>query len=373
MKVTTRLGGQGAEPGEDAGSAGGGQPNRNGVLALMALALILIAAFFQLSPSMSTKVVSEVSSLLATTLQSTTSNSTSQTFHVYAPLIVNGSANVAYPSNYKTLADYTLNLINQDRANFSLPPVSLSGNKAGQQHANSMLTFAYFSHYDTQGFKPYMRYSLLGGLGAVAENVAYISWESDHFTSTTAVESSISALEHAMIYNDSQCCNNGHRLNIINPLHNRVSLGLAFNGTTLYFVEEFENYYIDMNFSVSKSYTVTMTGPLVLPFGRVSQVYVTYDRAPASETAVQLNSGPKEYDPGILVGGVLPPCSEACTAYASGITVRAEIWQVTSAQVDFTFDLGRFIQVYGNGVYTIYMLTGADTSTALTSISVFVG
>lgn len=372
MKVATRHRRLGAEPGQDAESQGVGRPRWEGVLALMAVALVLLAGFLQLSPSLSGAITGEISNLLSTAERSTTSNSTSQTFNVYSPLIVNGAANVTYPADYNELAQYTLGLINQDRANFGLPPVTLGTSEAGQQHANSMLKYDYFSHYDTQGLKPYMRYTLLGGVGAVSENVAYITWVGNHFTRAAAVENSVNSLEHAMIYNDSLCCGNGHRLNILNPLHNRVSLGFSYNATTLYFVEEFENYYINLDFTISKSNSATMTGPVVLPFASVSGILVTYDRTPAPETAAQLNAGPKEYGPGTLVGGVLPPCSQGCTVFASGVTVRAATWIVDSAQVDISFDLTRFIQAYGAGVYTVYIVTGADTGTALTSISVFV-
>ncbi|MDV3293669.1 MAG: CAP domain-containing protein [Nitrososphaerales archaeon] len=372
MKVATRPGRQGAGPDQDASSPSAERPRREGALVLMAVALLLLVGFLQLSPSLSGRITSEISNLLSTTERSTTSNSTSPIFSVYSPLIANGAANVSYPAYYSELARYTLALINQDRANFSLPPVSLGDSKAGQQHANSMLKYGYFSHYDTQGFKPYMRYTLLGGLGAVSENVAYITWVGKHFTTAATVENSISTLEHAMVYNDSLCCSNGHRLNIINPLHNRVSVGFGYNDTTLYFVEEFENHYVNLSFTISKSYSVTMAGPVIFPFASVNAIYVTHDPAPVPETAAQLNAGPKEYDPGTLAGGVLPPCSQGCTVFASGVTVRAAAWVVNSAQVDISFDLTRFIQAYGAGVYTVYMVTGADTSTALTSISVFV-
>ncbi len=358
--------------GADVGSGVEQPPRRESVLVLMAVALLLLAGFLQLSPSLSGAMTSEISNLLSTTTRSNVNNSTSLIFNVYSPLITNGAANVTYPANYDVLAQYTLGLINQDRANFSLPPVSLGNSEAGQQHANSMLKYGYFSHYDTQGFKPYMRYTLLGGLGAVSENVAYITWVGKHFTAAASLESSISTLEHAMVYNDSVCCNNGHRLNIINPLHNRVSLGFGYNDTTLYFVEEFENYYANMSFTISRSYSITMAGSIIIPFAGIKVVYVTFDHTPVPETAAQLNAGPKEYDPGTLVGGVLPPCSQGCTVFASGVTVRAATWVVDSAHVDISFDLTRFIQANGPGVYTIYMVTGADTSTALTSISVFV-
>jgi hypothetical protein len=236
-----------------------------------------------------------------------------------------------------------------------------------------MLKYDYFSHFDTQGFKPYMRYTLLGGVGAVSENVAYISWKDYHFTGTGTVESSISTLEHAMMYNDSICCNNGHRANIINPLHNRVALGLAYNRTSLFFVEDFENYYIDLSYNVSKAYVFSMSGTVLAPIEALTQVYVTYDGSPAPETPAQLDAGPTEYSAGDLMGGVLPPCSQSCNVFAAGVTVHATVWQATPESVDIAFDLSRFIQVYGAGVYTVYLLTGEDTGTALTSISVFVG
>ena len=56
------------------------------------------------------------------------------------PQIQNGgSAQISYPSNYATLANYTLGLINQERQSFGLGNVSLSQIQSAQQHADSML------------------------------------------------------------------------------------------------------------------------------------------------------------------------------------------------------------------------------------------
>ena len=63
----------------------------------------------------------------------------------------------------ESLYNYTLSLINNDRAQFGLLPVTLSNELSGQQHAESMLNNHYFSHWDTYGLKPYMRYTLSGG------------------------------------------------------------------------------------------------------------------------------------------------------------------------------------------------------------------
>jgi len=342
------------------------------LIALVAVALILVVGFLSLSPSWKGTFEKEISSLIARTASTTAENTGAETFTIYSPLIANGVANIAYPSAYATLSNYSLRLINTDRSTFNLLPVTMSDSKAGQQHADSMLKYGYFSHFDTQGYKPYMRYTLLGGLAAVSENVAYISWAGTHFTSVKSVEDSINELENAMMYNDTACCANGHRMNILNGLHNRVSIGVAYTASTLYFVEDFENYYANMNFSVSKSYAVTMTGSLVSPPGQITQIYVTFDHTPTAETPAQLSAGPREYDPGLLIGGVFAPCTSICPVLAKGITVRATGWSLTPTQLSIAFDLSRFVQSYGAGVYTIYTVTGADTSTAITSISVFV-
>jgi len=347
-------------------------PRTEGVLALIALALLLVAGFLLLSSSTSNTIASEITAVLASSESSAAANSTLGGMSLYSPLIANGAANITYPSEYKTLASFTLNLIDLDRANQSASPVSLGTNQAAQQHADSMLKYDYFSHFDTQGFKPYMRYTLLGGVGSVTENVAYITWTGNHFTSVSSVEGSISLLEHGMMYNDSLCCNDGHRLNIVNPLHNRVAIGLAYNSTSLYFVEDFENYYINLSYNVSSSYQFSMNGSFVAPVANPGQVYVTYDGTPSAQTAAQLDAGPKDYNPGYLLGGVLPPCNGSCSQFETGVTVRATVWQVTPQSLDIAFDLTPFIRLYGAGVYTVYLLTGADTGTALTSISVFV-
>jgi len=349
-----------------------GGPRIEGALALMALALLLVAGFLLLSPSATDTIASDITKILYSVQTSGATNSSFNTFTVYSPLITNGAANVSYPTDYKTLASFTLSLINQDRANQSAAAVTLGTNQAAQQHADSMLKYDYFSHYDTQGFKPYMRYTLLGGVGAVTENVAYINWPSTHFTSSGPVESSVALLEHGMMYNDSVCCNNGHRLNIVSPLHNRVAIGLAYNSTTLYFVEDFENLYANLSYSVSKSYQFAMNGSFLASLSSPSEVYVTHDGTPSAKTSAQLDAGPSEYDPGNLVGGVLPPCSFSCPTFSSGTTVRADVWQVTPQSLNIEFDLSPFIRVFGPGVYTVYLLTGPDTGSAITSISVFV-
>ena len=372
--------GSGSAPESAEGGQPGPKPGSRKVVPLTIAALVLIAAFIFALPTILREGSNFLSHLTTVTVDHPPTSTTG--YATASPLIQGGAANITYPSDYSVVAAYAVDLINADRANTSLSPVplspvplspvTLSPSMAGQQHANSMLHYGYFSHYDTQGFAPYMRYSLLGGRGAVEENIAYIYNYPPQFTSTSAVEDAIKALEHEMINNDFDCCMNGHRDNILNSLHNRVSIGIAYNGTNIYFVEDFENYYINLDFVFSNTYYVTMTGAPLKSGISPNSIYVTYDNPPSAQTAVQLTNGPREYGPGNLTGGVLPPCTIGCPAFQHGITVYADTWKFTPTQVSVAFSLQEFIQRYHEGVYTIYLVTGSNTFTAITSISVFV-
>lgn len=365
---------------------------------LIVVALVLLAGFVVAAPYLSselkqgysilsgltstespTQTTTVVGPSTTTTTPAVQCSSVVSVRSLAAPDIRNGSANIAYPPDYCTLASYALSQINADRAANGTGPVTLGYNQAAQQHADSMLYYGYFSHFDTQGYKPYMRYTLLRGLGADFENVAYFSYSISHFTSTSAVEDAVKTLEHSMVYNDSACCANGHRYNILDPLHNRVSIGVAYNSTYVYFDEEFENDYLALNFqttgaSASNPYYVTMTGSVTQQVAAPNSIYIAFDGTPAAETRTQLNNGPHEYGPGTLVGGVTPPSGVLgdCPQFTTGTTVCADTWKFTSTTVDIAFSLSQFVKNYGPGVYTVYLITGTSTSSAITSISVFV-
>jgi uncharacterized protein YkwD len=349
--------------------------------AVLLVLLIVVGGIAVVSPGLPGKLLNDFSSLLGnigsqipqTTNSSVSTSQSGLSYTVYSPTINGtGGSTITFPADYGTLANYTLSVINQDRASYGLAPVTLSPIKSGQQHANSMLYFGYFSHIDTQGYKPYMRYSLLEGVGSMEENIAYEAWTGPHYTTISAVQQTLKQLEYQMMYNDSTCCNNGHRDNILTSLHNRVSIGIAFSLTTVYFVEDFENYYISLKFSVNPSHIVQFSGtPLKSP--QTLDVAVYFDPTPTGETAAQLNAGGHEYDAGNVVGGVFPPCTIGCSYFANAVTVYANTWTVSSTQVDIQFPMDKFIQADGAGVYTLYLLTGNSTNSSLTSVSVFIG
>lgn len=338
-------------------------------VALLAIVLIVIIAFFSLP------------NLLSLTSIITPGNSTSTYTLTYSTLsgtaANESSIEITYPSAYNILANYALSIINQNRTASGLSNLTLSPIPSGQQHADSMLRYDYFSHWDTQGYKPYIRYTLLNGTGYVEENVAYEYTSLPSFVTVQSVEKAMNDLQWQMMYNDSTCCNNGHRDNILSSFHNRVSIGIAYDSTHVYFVEDFENYYINMTTPVqAQSGSVVLEGNTFESLNP-SSILIFYDAIPQPLSAQTLNTvynGP--YTPGTFVGGVTPPCNlilGGCSQFSSGVTVRATTWKVNSASLDIQFSLVPFIQKSGNGVYTVTLVQGEQNNPDfLTSISIFV-
>jgi uncharacterized protein YkwD len=294
------------------------------------------------------------------------------------------SLTISYPPNYNALVNYSLGLINSDRAKFNVSAVTLSPILSGQEHAYSMYEYGYFSHWDVQGYKPYMRYSILNGTGAVEENVAFENTTGDFgtFTNLQTEENAIFQLEHDMVYNDYQCCQNGHLYNIINPYHNRVSIGIMFNAYVFYFVEDFENYYVNLNTPIfnASNENVILQGSPITPV-HPDSVIVSYDPLPTAINASVLNSQyQRPYDEGTFLGGAIPcPNGLVCRQFggSNAITVKPTTWVVSNSSINIVFSLQRFIAEEGSGVYTIYLTqntfsNNSNDTESLTSLSIFI-
>ena len=127
---------------------------------------------------------------------------------------------------------YMLSLINTDRQSNNLQNVSLSSVDSGQRHADNMLANHYFSHWDTQGYKPYMRYTLVGK-GAVGSKIC-----AAQLGSYSNLKDALKQMEWNMM-NDDAASNWGHKDNILDPTHNKVSIGIAYDGSNIYGVQDF--------------------------------------------------------------------------------------------------------------------------------------
>ncbi len=258
--------------------------------------------------------------------------------------------------------NYALSLINADRQQNGVQNVTLSSIDSGQLHAEDMLKNNYFSHWDLNGYKPYVRYTLAGGKGAVDENIAAtLGYYSN-------LRKAIANNEWQMMNNDAQW-NWGHRDNIIDSLHNKVSIGIAYDSNNVYFVEDFENDYITWNVLDVNNDQVTMQGTIQKQGSTIQSVAIFHDNITAL-TVAQMNSAPYNgsYDPGTYVGLALPPRWEAPGA----ITITADSWNQNGSDFQISFSLLKATSAYGKGAYTLYVEIGSSTADALTSYSILI-
>ena len=168
------------------------------------------------------------------------------------------------------LRSFALSKINDDRSNYGLAPLIMSNNTAAQIHADEILKTKTLSHLSVEGFKPYMLYSLYNGTGYVQQNVGQISYvlpDNDkkfHQVSDLCYDhtkfycpvidkyDAITELQHSMMYDDLQCCNDGHKNNILNKYHTHVSIGIAYNEYYFVIVQNFENHYLSPDLKIKK-------------------------------------------------------------------------------------------------------------------------
>lgn len=259
------------------------------------------------------------------------------------------------------LVNYALSLINIDRTTHGLSNVSLSPIESAQEHAEDMLEHNYFSHWDTNGYKPYMRYTLAGGKGAVTENIA---WQ--YSSGSLDVKEAIKNLEWSMVYDDAES-NWGHRDNILDPFHNRISIGIAYDNHNVYYVQDFEDNYIEWStFMNIDDGEVTLSGSFGIRQLSIESINIFYDPLPTNLTSDQLNSFYSGgYSQGTFVGMALPPNYES----VEGITITAQTWIQTDNNFQIRFDLSQAFNVYGRGVYTLYLQSDSDSYHYLTSYS----
>jgi uncharacterized protein YkwD len=277
------------------------------------------------------------------------------------------------PGPASDLELYALQRINEDRAAAGLSPVSLSRNAAAQIHAEDMLKTRQISHWLTSGEKPYIVYSRLGGLGAVSQNVATSGYLDDddydgcssgaYICNVTNPYSEIDRSEYLMLYEDKECCNDGHRDNILDPHHTHVSIGVAYDDYFFAFVQNFENQYAQWIRPIARDVTndVSMAGFFAnnrdansdndLDFYTIT---VTYD-APPTPAAYQANKDRQGYGAGDLLAVVVPPAAPG-TFYvkpADYDIIEAKDWSKEATGFDIRFSLQGLIDAHGKGIYTV--------------------
>jgi len=354
---------------------------------------------------------SNSSTLSSSEVASSQSTSTAQSTYIGNwlsddPSFVNGSSKIDYPPDFAALKNYTLGLINADREAAGLALVTLSTVPSGQQHADSMAHYGTIGHWDVQGYKPYMRYTLLGGTGYVAENVdqGYCtnSPVSDAEVilapcSIQTIENGIAGGEYSFMNRDVACCNNGHRDNILGAQHNRVSIGIAYSAVTdtIYLVEDFEDALISAESLQVSGGVITLSGltqqdltgwtsnssgaeigvyfdptPTAIPTSElITNVSCDQYSELSEPPACQYQGG---YNQGTLVTTVLAPCPPGYTCSSTGGFSFAQTWSQSAGSFSISISLAGLDSSNGPRVYTIYLWPNGDKMEPITSLSVFV-
>ncbi len=261
------------------------------------------------------------------------------------------------------LYQYALQLINQDRASKGLGPVQLDeNNQAAQTQADDMLRVNQLSHWMSTGEKPYVSFTRFGGYGYVAQNAAGgpkyndIAGCIDGTYSCDPVDAKeeIKNSEWQMMYNDSNVkIPWGHRDNILDKHHTKVSIGVAYDQYSFYMVQNFENNYIDYTIPISENNgIVSFAGNL--ESGALYAIGVFYDPLPTNALYEQhKNDG--FYDQGNqLVIVESPPQGNYYIPPSNNTFEVANNWGQQGNIVDVSFDISPFVTKAG--VYTVYVM-----------------
>lgn len=264
------------------------------------------------------------------------------------------------------LKQYALERINEDRKQYGLPPVDLSNNVAAQAHADDLYKTKYHStHWTSDGMKPYMRYTVYGGDGAVAQNVhagqVYFEDDIERCESGNAecekvdIMKQIYESQYVMMYEDKECCDDGHRYNILDPHHTHVSIGIAYHDYYFAYVQNFENIYIEYDNPIEEnSGYVELSG--TIHSGKLYGIRVYYDEIPTIDVYNKFRDE-NGYSYGDFIAAIVEPAGIGYYyKQPSDYTlIEAKQWKIEGESFDLEFNL-RSLMSDKDGVYTLVIL-----------------
>ena len=190
-----------------------------------------------------------------------------------------------------------LELINMHRKKHHKQPVELdihacrSANKTAQDAALNK----YMGHWDSQGKKPYHRYALDGGDAHVSENASGVE-STDFFKQDIDEMISLMKENHMLMYNERPPFD-GHRLNILDPYHNKLGLGVAYDSSSFCYYEEFINDYLTKSSTKLQNGEVSMLFTIPDQFNLVG-ISISYDKPFKPMTRKELNTKTSYLDEG---------------------------------------------------------------------------
>ena len=301
--------------------------------------------------------------------------------NIPTPLAEETTATRLTDSELDELRRYAVALVNRDRADQDLPPVTLGSNRAAQLHAEDMLENDYLGHWWSDGRKPYMVYTQTGGNSYVSENVASSGWtlrkwEENRCNSflvncrVSPPKEAIQRAEWSMVYDDAHS-DWGHRDNILGASHRLVNIGIAVNDRRTVFVQHFEggDVAVDNPPEISADGTLSLTlTKLVNGIDIGSVVTVYYDPTPSPKSAKEIDA----LDRYCVGGGFTTACGEPVARilkppgpglHYSNLdydVVVADYWRETDTGFEFTAQAGSSLAK--PGVYTFVVWLDAGDS-----------
>jgi len=139
---------------------------------------------------------------------------------------------------YDAVRQALLQAVNSDRVAAGRKPVEFDRKLSdlGDEHCWAMLRGGYVSHWSSDGLKPYHRYSLAGGAGYHAQNVAWRR-SSAGFADPERARAEALLSHEAMMA--ERAPNDGHRRTILDERATLLGIGVAIEGECLAFTHEF--------------------------------------------------------------------------------------------------------------------------------------
>ena len=167
--------------------------------------------------------------------------------------------------------------------------MTLNNNEASQKHADAMLKHGFVGHWGLDGLMPSMRYTLAGGTNYMKENTSGVrgirdaDWGPQY--RKRGWRESLDEIHQGLLYSP------GHRRNVLDKWHKKVSLGIACNKYTCSVVQSFEGDYVEFTKppSISGAGVLTFSGRLKGGF-IMSNVQVWYHEPPHALTLGQMDA-----------------------------------------------------------------------------------
>ena len=218
------------------------------------------------------------------------------------------------PSRGQSLAlakQLMLELINEERVKAGSLALTLGSNRAAQIHADNAFGGCFSGHWGLDGTTPYMRYTLVGGYQANSENVLGLDVcvrAGQGYAQRRGIDHEVQKAMEAFMGSP------GHRRTVLDPVHRKVNIGIAWDAYNTYIVQQFEGDYVEFerlpaleNGSLSFKGTLH-GGALLVPddIKRDLGIQVYYDPPLHSLTRGQLSKVYRGSN-GTLVASVRPP------------------------------------------------------------------